>query len=40
MNDLISKFSYSSTPKALSSSIKDEEGSDNLKAEEKGVTVV
>lgn len=40
MNDLISKFSYSATPKAPTNSVKDEEGADPLKAEDKNAPVV
>ena len=40
MNDLLSKFSYSATPKAPSNSVKDEEGADPLKAEDKNAAVV
>ncbi len=40
MNDLLSRFSYSSTPKAPANNVKEEEGADSLKNEERVVTPI
>jgi len=40
MNDLLSRFSYSSTPKAPANTVKEEEGADSLKNEEKAVVPI
>lgn len=40
MNDLLSRFSYNATPKAPANTVKEEEGADSLKNEDKVVAPI
>jgi hypothetical protein len=40
MNDLLSRFSYNATPKAPANTVKEEEGTDSLKNEDKVIAPI